>query len=320
MSPERLLLLLVAAGSAEPSAPRPDVSTGVDFVVAFPENIASYYPDPPKLMVQITALYDQTKITIEQHSFSTSENLQHKGESKEYNLDARMEIFEGETSRRTLQIHSDKSITVHAINLKSSSLQTALVLPISKLSSEYFIPPVPEIQRTTRPAGIVTTDVTERSPFKLVIVNADMENEVKVEGSELETFSLQPYQVQQIWVKTEKDLRKVTAKHPVAVLFGHSCAIYHDCTCGQLFTSLPPAQSHKRKFYIPPFLAKDAEEESFLLLSKDNSNKVQAFDVNSPLVETEGSAIFYPPEPAHQSHPRDRLRLLLCRQRHQRHG
>ncbi|KAK1895533.1 IgGFc-binding protein, partial [Dissostichus eleginoides] len=44
--------------------------------------------------------------------------------------------------------HSDKSITVHAINLKSSSLQTALVLPIDKLSSEYLIPPVPEIQRT----------------------------------------------------------------------------------------------------------------------------------------------------------------------------
>ncbi|KAI4795485.1 hypothetical protein KUCAC02_031387 [Chaenocephalus aceratus] len=221
-------------------------------------------------MVQITALYDQTKITIKQHSFKTITKLQNKGESKEYNLDARMEIFKGETSPRTLQIRSDKSITVHAINLKSSSLQTALVLPIGKLSSEYFIPPVPEIQRTTRPAEIVTTYVTERSPFKLVIVNAYLENVVKVEGSEPETFSLQPYQVQQIWVKTEKDLRK-------------------------LFTSLPPAQSAKRKYYIPPFLAKDAEKESFLLLSKDNSNKVQAFDVNSPLVETEGSAIFYRP-------------------------
>lgn len=246
-------------------------------------------------MVQITALYDNTKITIKQHSFDTSEKFQNKGDSKEYTLDARMEIFRAGISKRMLQIHSDKSITVHAINLKSSSLQTALVLPIGKLSSEYFIPPVPEIQRTTRPAEIVTTDVTERSPFKLVIVNAYMENEVKVEGSVPETFSFKPYEVQQIWVKTEKDLRKVTAKHPVAVLFGHSCAIYHDCTCGQLFTSLPPAQSDKRKYYIPPFLAKDAENESFLLLSKDNSNKVQAFDVNSPLVETEGSAIFYRP-------------------------
>ncbi|KAI9520268.1 hypothetical protein NQZ68_020168 [Dissostichus eleginoides] len=283
MSPELLLLLLVAAGSAESSAPLPDVSTGLDFVVAFPENIAYYYPDRPILMVQITALYDNTKITMKQHSFATSEPSQNKGDSKNYILDAGMEIFRGETSNITLQIHSDKSIPVHAINLKSSSLQTALVLPIDKLSSEYLIPPVPEIQRTTLPAEIVTTDVTKRSPFKLVIVN--MENKVKVEGSVPETFSLRPYQVQQIWVKTEKDLRKVTAQHPVAVLFVHSCAIYHSCTCGQLFTSLPPAQSDELQYYVPPFLAKDAEKKS----------KVQAFDVNSPLVETEGSAIFYRP-------------------------
>ncbi|KAK1895444.1 Lithostathine-1-beta, partial [Dissostichus eleginoides] len=98
-------------------------------------------------------------------------------------------------------------------------------------TDEYLIPPVPEIQRTTLPAEIVTTDVTERSPFKLV----DMENKV-----------------QQIWVKTEEDLRKVTAEHPVAVLFGHSCAIYHNCTCGQLFSSLPPAQSDELQYYIPP--------------------------------------------------------------------
>ncbi|KAF3838967.1 hypothetical protein F7725_017684, partial [Dissostichus mawsoni] len=209
-------------------------------------------------MVQITALYDNTKITMKQHSFATSEPTQNKGDSKNYTLDARMEIFRGETSDRTLQIHSDKSIP----------LQTALVLPIDKLSSEYLIPPVPEIQRTTLPAEIVTTDVTERSPFKLVIVN-------------METGSTD-------LVKTEKDLRKVTAQHPVAVLFGHSCAIYHNCTCWQLFTSLPPAQSDELKYYISPFLAKDAEKI-------DNSSKVQAFDVNSPLVETEGSAIFYRP-------------------------
>ncbi|KAK1895940.1 IgGFc-binding protein [Dissostichus eleginoides] len=215
-------------------------------------------------MVQITALYDNTKITMKQHSFTTSEPSQNKGDSKNYILDARMEIFRGETSDRTLQIHSDKSIPVHAINLKSSSLQTALVLPIDKLSSEYLIPPVPEIQRTTLPAEIVTTDVTERSPFKLVIVN--MENKVNVEGSVPETFSLRPYQVQQIWVKTEKNLRKVTAQHPVAVLFVHSCAIYHSCTCGQLFTSLPPAQSDELQYYVPPFLANDAEKKSFLLL------------------------------------------------------
>ncbi|KAK1895562.1 Ribosomal RNA large subunit methyltransferase K/L [Dissostichus eleginoides] len=88
---------------------------------------------------------------------------------------------------------------------------------------------LPEIQRTTLPAEIVTTDVTERSPFKLV----DMENKV-----------------QQIWVKTEEDLRKVTAEHPVAVLFGHSCTIYHNCTLGSCSAHClqPKATSCKTDF------------------------------------------------------------------------
>ncbi|KAK5861636.1 hypothetical protein PBY51_017095 [Eleginops maclovinus] len=293
MSPELLLLLLLLA--AESTAPLPDVNTGLEFVVAFPENIAYYYPDRPKMVIQITALYDETKITIKQHSFGTICKTQDKGASQDYILHAKMEIYKEETSDITLQIHSDKSITVHAINQKSSSLQTALVLPTDKLSLAYFIPPVPEIQRTTRPAEIVTTDVTERSPFKLVIVNGNKPNEVKVEGSGNETFSLQPFQIQQIWVKAEMELRKVTANHPVAVLFGHTCAIYHSCTCGQLFTSLPPAQSEVQKYYIPEFLAKYAENKSVVLLSKENSTKVQAFDMNSPLVEFDGSAIFYRP-------------------------
>ncbi len=90
-------------------------------------------------------------------------------------------------------------------------------------------------------------------------------------------------------------LRAVKAQQPVAILFGHTCAIRHNCTCGQLYTLLPPAKTQQLKFYIPPSLAKDAEDETFILLSEEESNRVLPYNPNSALVETVGTAVLYRP-------------------------
>ncbi|XP_037640445.1 IgGFc-binding protein-like [Sebastes umbrosus] len=290
MSPLLLLLLLLAAVYSEFTPP--ENSTGLKFTVAFPENIAHYHPVRPQNKVQITALYDDTEVNIKSSTYSSTNPILNEGESKEYISDTRLELWKTGVSDHSVQIISNKQITVHAIHLKHNSVQTALVLPTNKLGTEYLIPPVPKIQGTTLPADIVTPDVPERGPFKLIIINGDKENKVTVEGIETEEVSLKP---NQIWVKEDKALRTVKANEPVAVLFGHTCAIQHNCTCGQLYAMLPPATEEKLKFYIPPILAKNIEGESFVLLSDKQSTKVKPFDPDSPLVEIAGTAIFYRP-------------------------
>eukprot|EP00064_Thunnus_orientalis_P023895 superscaffoldBa00009545_g24156 len=294
MYPVLLLFLLLAALNPECTATVPENSTGLNFIVAFPENIAYYHPAPHKNQVYITALYDNTQVTITQYIYHTTTITLGAGETQDFLLDARLELKKKEISNNTLQITSTKDITVHAISLKSNSVQTALVIPTDKLGTEYFIPPIPTIQGTTDPVDIVTTSVTERGPFRLIVVNADQQNKVTVEGK-LDEVPLQPYQSIQILLNAEAALRAVKTDQPAAVLFGHTCAMRHNCSCGMLYTLLPPAKEKKLKFFIPPVLAKDAEAETFVLLSEKQSYKVDPFNLDSPLVETSGTAVLYRP-------------------------
>ncbi|XP_034409538.1 IgGFc-binding protein isoform X2 [Cyclopterus lumpus] len=287
-----LLLMMLAAENSEVTATPPEHSTGLKFVVAFPENIAYYHPVVAQNMVQLTALYDDTSVNIKSYTFADIEMTLSQGESKNYTLDERMESNSQSISDRVLQITSNNLITVHAINQKQNSVQTALVLPTDKLAKEYLIPPVPEIQGTTLPVNIVTAGVTERGPFRLVIVNGENAgNIVTVKGTNDEKFTLESNHIVQIWLGKTEQFRSVTASYPVAVLFGHTCAMRSSCICGQLYAALPPAKEEKLKFYIPPALANGTE--AFVLVSEKTGTKIQDFNPASPLVETAGTAIFY---------------------------
>ncbi|XP_041798177.1 IgGFc-binding protein-like [Chelmon rostratus] len=255
MFPVLLVLLPAALSSAAP----PEDSTGLKFTVAFPENIAYYHPNKPENKIKITALYNNTEVIIKKYtSYITGQTLS-SGQTWEYAPAAGLELARAKISNHTLQITGTKTITVHVVFLKNSSVQTTLVIPTDKLGTEYLIPPVPLIEGTTHPAANVTVDVTERGPFRLIIINTDQKNKVTIQGAVPKDVWLQPHQVTQVWVKQEEALQAVKAEQPVAVLFGHTCAIRHSCTCGQLYTMLPPASEEHLKFYVPPVLAKDAE-------------------------------------------------------------
>ncbi|KAM7421674.1 hypothetical protein PAMA_015697 [Pampus argenteus] len=295
MCPVLLLFLLLSLLNQESTASEPEDNTGLNFIVAFPENIAYYHPTAPKNQVQVTALYDDTQVTIKQYIYDSTTETLSAGETRDFLLNAKLELNKKEISNSTLQITGTKNIIVHAISYKGNSVQTAVVIPTDKLGTEYLIPPIPTIQGTTVPADEVTTSVTERSPFRIIVVNADQQNKVTVEGSLTSEVPLQPYQSVQIFVKEEAALRAVKTDHPAAVLFGHTCAMHHNCTCRMLYTLLPAAKEKKLKFLIPPVITKDAEDETFLLLSMKQSKKVYAFNPDSPLVVTSGTAVLYRP-------------------------
>ncbi|XP_034465835.1 uncharacterized protein LOC117776232 [Hippoglossus hippoglossus] len=210
------------------------------------------------------------------------------GQTKEIFVDVRLELRKEVTSNKALIITSTGKITVRTTSLKLNSVQTALVLPTTKLGKEYLIPPVPQIQGTT---DQVSLDVTERRPFTLFIVSAKQETKVTIEGVPTREVVLQPQQVLQVLVQ-QAELRAVKADQPVAVLFGHACAIRHNCTCSLLQTTLSPAKDQKLRFFIPPFLAKN---KTLLLISSNESTTIKGFDPDSPLVETNGTAILYRP-------------------------
>ncbi|CAK6982540.1 IgGFc-binding protein [Scomber scombrus] len=294
MCPVWFVFLLLAALKPESIAAVHENNTGLNFIAVFPENIAYYHPSHPQNQVQITALYDNTQVIIKQSSYDTSYLTLTAAEKRDIILGKKLEMRKQDISDRTLQITSTKIITVHAISLKDNSVQTALVIPTDKLGTEYFIPPIPTIQGTTD-SDMVTTSVTEKGPFRIIVVNADQDNKITVEGAMPSEVLLQPYQNTQILLNADAALRTVKTDQPAAVLFGHTCAMRHNCSCGMLYTLLPPAEKKKLNYFIPPVLAKDAEAETFVLLSEGKSTKVEAFNPKSPLVRTSGTAVLYRP-------------------------
>ncbi|XP_051255314.1 IgGFc-binding protein-like [Dicentrarchus labrax] len=286
MCPVLLLFLLLGALKSESTTMSPENNAGQNFIVAFPENIAYYHPDEPQNKVKVTALYDDTEVKI-----GTDQRTLSRGQTHEIVINKDLELRRENISNKILQITSNNKITVHAINRKNNSVQTTLVIPIDNLGKKYLIPPVPEITGTTHPEDGVTTAVAERGPFKLVIINGDENNVVTVTGQEFK--DIQSHQVAQIWLKKEEALTTVVANHPVAVLFGHTCAIRYNCTCGQLYTMLLPDKEEEQEFYVPPALVSGAESETVILLSK--KGEVKPFQSDKPLVKTTGTAILYRP-------------------------
>lgn len=216
------------------------------------------------------------------------------GETKDVPLDDKpqLELGKSDKSNKTLHISSNKRITVQSVSLRKQSMQTALLIPTENLSTDYVIPPVPTIKGTTDPKDIVTQAVTERGPFRLIIVNSDKPNKVTVEGKASQSVSLSPGQTAQVWLNPDDELRVVKASEPVSVLFGHSCAFLKDCSCGLVYTILPPKTDEEQTFIIPPQLATDDGKETVVLLSDGDSTKEENFKTKFSIA---GTAILYRP-------------------------
>lgn len=285
-----ILNVLSFSSFAESTAALPENTTGQNFIVVFPENIAYYHPTPPKNKVRITALHANTVVSIRQYKYDNSEKTLNAGETGEYILDARLELARSNISNITLQITSNLDVSVEAISFRNNSVQTALIIPTNKLGTSYLIPPIPNIPGTTDID--VTIYVTERAPFRLIIVNTDQPNTVTVAGTVGQVVQLQPKQVAQIWLQQQDGLQSVTAVQPVAALFGHSCAMRENCTCGLLYTMLSPNQGGSQTYLIPPFLTTNSAN-SVLLLSDQQS--IVPFNPDSPQIESSSPVILYRP-------------------------
>lgn len=272
-------------------------NSGTSFFAVFPENIAYYHPTDPQNQIWVTALFDGTNVTVNPTSSPTSSPsslLLSLSQSQSFNLSQELSrnlsLEDFAVSNSVVNISSSKQIVVQALSVKKKSVQTAVVVPTDKLGTKFFIPPVPDITGTTDDPDV---NVTEKSPFRLIIVNPNGTNTVTVKGPADTSVTLQSNQVSQSWVPNDQVPRWVEAAKPVAVLFSHPCAMQTNCTCGLLTAALPPARTQTVRFPVPSLLAQNAS----VLLSDGGSRQAKPFnpDTDTAAVESSGTAILYRP-------------------------
>ncbi|XP_061884852.1 IgGFc-binding protein isoform X1 [Entelurus aequoreus] len=288
---EPAVLLLLLLGAIQPQSSEAEISRGLNFLVVFPENVAYFYPEGPQNQVQVTALYRDTHVTVNISSQVQSRTLS-AAETQRFFFYRQDELRRKHVSNRVVQVSSTKVIVVQALSLKADSVQSALVLPTERLGTDYLIPPIPRIQGTTDPADAVSVNVTERGPFRLVVVNADKQNKVMLEGDVIAESELEPYHAAQFWLTVDDAWTVLRVQHPAAVLFSHTCAMIHNCSCSLLYATLPPATQQRKTFFIPMALSRN---QTSLFLSQEELSTIEDLDPDTPLVEITGNALLHRP-------------------------
>ncbi|XP_061574114.1 uncharacterized protein LOC133440806 [Cololabis saira] len=302
-----LLLLILRQAQLTSGSGSPQTNMGLDFLVVFPENIAHYHPMDPQNRVSVTALQAGTRVQLKT-PLQEQDLLMDAGETRTVSVDlelgGRDRTSGGSwtssgswTSDQALRVTSDQLVVVTALSRRSRSLQSALVLPVDRLGTKYFVPPTPGVPWIDASAS--TADVTERGPFRLVIVNGDQDNAITVDGvGATAQIQLGPGMVAQVALETGAALRTVEAQEPVSVLFGHPCAVRVNCTCGLLYSPLTPSPDRIDRianFPIPPALVGDAEDEASVLFAGMDVSEVRAYDPGLSLVQGPGNPLLYRP-------------------------
>lgn len=263
--------------------------------MAFPENIAHYHPDAAQNKVWITALHNDTVVTIKSMGDLLDTLRLQAGDSHMFRPNANLEIDKLKLNDKSLLISSNNIISAHLVYLKSQSLQTALLISSDRLSSQYRLPPVPPIQGTSRPISQVTKQVVERSPFRLVIINTNQTNQVNVTGVNPQSLLLEPYQVAQVWLQEEEPTPAVSAQQQVALFFGHPCSMWYNCSCGLLFSVIASPTDREETFYVPSLLTQSTENKTLVLLPNSPGPQVRTLSPTSPALTTTGPILLYRP-------------------------
>nr|XP_055067748.1 IgGFc-binding protein-like [Misgurnus anguillicaudatus] len=260
------------------------VSYGNNFITAFPENIAYFYPNTSSSL-RVTALLDGTSVDIfyngDKTPTKTISNMQ-KGQTAVVVFPKSAEVYQLDYSTKSIRINSNKFIAVHSLTntistLNEKSYQSNVVQPNENLDTHYLIP-------SLNYTNLVTTFGLSQSAFwskryglfKLVIINAeDTENSITIVknilGSiQLVKFTIPSYQL--IQLQADDSMMMVNSSHKIAVLLTHPCLDNTDCTCSMIVNQILPVRFQGQNFVVPSI--PDINQRQLVMTSNDKTSSL----------------------------------------------
>ncbi|TRY56926.1 hypothetical protein DNTS_020343 [Danionella cerebrum] len=273
-----LAILLLASESGKGLSA---ASYGNNFITAFPENLAYFYPSPLSNNLRITALYNNTNIKIIYRSSEKQIQIQNSGQSRTVQLPVSAEVTDLGQSDSSVRVTSDQNITVVSMSLRATSFQVNVIQPTSNLGKNYLIPSL-DYKEYLQTFNLVQYDVTpERySSFKLIIINAlGVSNNITItrqssssanqqEPLVEENISIDGFQLVQI--QSNSSILKVTATGEIAVILTHPCLEIINCNCKMLMNQILPAKFEGQNFIVPSIF--NVSKTMLLMMSEKSSS------------------------------------------------
>lgn len=238
------------------------VDYGVEFVTAFPENLAYYFPAELYHTLKITTFLPDTTIQIFMNGTSVNQSFISIPQVFTVNVSG-AEVNQFDVSTKSIRIVSDKNITVLSINKRGDSIQANVVLPTTHLGLEYLVPSHNytelAVQLNTYNYSVVTDSSIAPMDFsyRLLIINAEnVSNSVAVtkktpEKEESTEIALGPFELTQL--PSDAFWFKVSSTAKVAVILTNPCIDTENCRCNLVAHQLRPTTFLGTEFIFPPF-------------------------------------------------------------------
>ncbi|XP_057197070.1 uncharacterized protein LOC130558587 [Triplophysa rosa] len=265
------------------------VSYGNDFITAFPENVAYFYPYTSRRILRITALHNDTTFTVHFNNTEKTSSVLESGKTATMLFPKTAEVHQLGSSSNSIRITSDNDIVVHSFSqtnigtLLEKSVQTHVVQPITNLGTNYLIPSLNHsdlIQTFNRSSP--DPWYQRNSSFKLIIINAEYtENTVtivkNISGSvQEEKIKISSYQL--IQIQANASLIKVESSHKVAVILTHPCLeMTASCKCNMIVNQILPTEFQGQNFVVP--YIPSITQSRLLMTSNDKSTSLSHSNV-----------------------------------------
>lgn len=273
---------------------------GTDFVTAFPENLAFYFPASLMQLLKITIfqLYTQVNVTMN-GTVIHSVNISAVGVTTLNVLNAEINLLG--VSGNSIRITSDKNIAVLSYNKRGDSIQANVVPPTTCLGKHYMVPSPNYTEFAVKMNSYNFSAYADPSiepmdfSMNLLIVNAEaVINSITVyknspTAQSSDTFDLGPYAV--ILLPRNSFWYEVTSTAKVAVIITNPCMDSLNCRCNLVAHQLRPTDFLGTSFIFPPF---DNTDKRLFVTSSDSVVLSSGSDTQSVAPASIGLLSFLP--------------------------
>ncbi|KAK2815326.1 hypothetical protein Q7C36_023592 [Tachysurus vachellii] len=235
---------------------------GTEFVTAFPENLAYYFPSALSLQLKITTFFPNTAVTIKMNDTIIHSLTLPSSQVSTVNI-YNAEVNQLGICRNTIIVTSSQNITVFSISRRGDSVQTNVVPPTVNLGMKYLVPAFNYTDFAVKMnsynmSGILSssTNLLDFSS-RLIIINAraDVNNIAVTEklptGDKVTTITLGPFAL--IQLSSSAYWYKVTSSVEAAVILTNPCIDSVSCRCNMIAHQLRPTDLMGNEFIFPPF-------------------------------------------------------------------
>lgn len=265
-------MCLILAGHA--------VDYGTDFVTAFPENLAYYFPANLVLSLKITTFVPYTNVQI--ISNGTVINRSSVSTPKVFVVNIpNLEVNQIGFSFNALRITSNYNITVVSMSSRRDSIQIHTVPPTNRLGVEYLVPApnyntlTVQLNKYNESQFISSTTVPTQFSFSLIIINAENVTNVVTVTQTSPTpgngdIKLDPFEL--ILLPSNCSYSKVSSSAKVAVIITSPCVDTQNCRCNMVAHQLLPTNLMGTEFFFPSL--KDQLPFTFMQLFVTSADSV----------------------------------------------